>query len=68
MNRMEVTNRAVLAVGGSSGQRTVARFDFRSEIVVRDLKSGAETVIGWKNGKAFSGELTAPVQQASRPN
>src|SRR6266566_1836725 len=27
----------------------------QSEIVARDLKSGAQTVIGWKNGKAFSG-------------
>ena len=40
----------------------------QSEIVVRDLKSGAQTVIGWKNGKAFSGELTAPVQPTCRPN
>jgi hypothetical protein len=40
----------------------------QSEIVVRDLKSGAQTVIGWKNGKAFSGELTAPVRPGSHPN
>jgi hypothetical protein len=40
----------------------------QSEIVVRDTTSGAQTVIGWKNGKAFSGELTSPVQPGSRPN
>jgi hypothetical protein len=40
----------------------------QSEIVVRDLKNGAQTVIGWKNGKAFSGGLTSPVQPTSRPN
>lgn len=40
----------------------------QSEIVVSDLKSGAQTVIGWKNGKALSGELTSPVQPTSRPN
>jgi hypothetical protein len=40
----------------------------QSKIVVRDLKNGAQTVIGWKNGKAFSGELTSPVQLGSRPN
>jgi hypothetical protein len=39
----------------------------QSEIVVRDLKSGAETVIGWKNGKAFSSEA-APPDQSARPN
>jgi hypothetical protein len=39
-----------------------------SEIVVRALNSGAQTVIGWKEGKAFSGELTSPVQPGSRPN
>ena len=40
----------------------------QSEIVVRDTTNGAQTVIGWKNGKAFSGELTSPVHLASRPN
>jgi hypothetical protein len=40
----------------------------QSEIMVRDLKSGAQTVIGWKNGKAFSGELTSSVHPVSRPN
>jgi hypothetical protein len=40
----------------------------QSEIVVRDLKTGAQTVIGWKNGKAFNGELTSPILAASRPN
>jgi hypothetical protein len=40
----------------------------QSEIIVRDLKSGAQTVIGWKNGKAFSGELSSPVQPGTRPN
>jgi hypothetical protein len=40
----------------------------QSEIVVRDVKNGAQTTIGWKNGKAFSGELTAPVQPTTRPN
>jgi acyl carrier protein len=40
----------------------------QSEIVVRDLTSGAQTVIGWKSGKAFSGELTSPIPAASRPN
>jgi hypothetical protein len=34
----------------------------QSEIVVRDMTNGAQTVIGWKNGKAFSGELTSSVQ------
>lgn len=40
----------------------------QSEIVVRDLTSGDQTVIGWKSGKAFSGELTSPIPAASRPN
>jgi hypothetical protein len=40
----------------------------QSEIVVRDLKSGTQIVIGWKNGKAFSGDLSAPVQPGTRPN
>jgi hypothetical protein len=40
----------------------------QSEIVVRDLTIGAQTVIGWKNGKAFTGELTSSVDPASRPN
>ena len=40
----------------------------QSEIVVRDLKSGAQTVIGWENGKAFSGELSSPVQPDTRPS
>jgi hypothetical protein len=40
----------------------------QSEIVVRDTTNGAQTVIGWKNGKAFSGELSSPVQPTSRPN
>ena len=40
----------------------------QSEIVVRALKSGAQTVISWKNGKAFSGDLTSPVQPGSRSN
>jgi hypothetical protein len=40
----------------------------QSEIVVRDLTSGAQTAIEWKNGKAFSGELTSPVQPSTRPN
>jgi hypothetical protein len=40
----------------------------QSEILVRDLKSGVQTVIGWRNGKAFSGELTSPVDPASRAN
>ena len=39
----------------------------QSEIVVRDTTSGAQTIIGWKNGKAFSAELTSP-QPDSRPN
>jgi hypothetical protein len=39
----------------------------QSEIVVRDLKSGAQTVIGWKNGKAFSGEVTS-TDNSARPN
>jgi hypothetical protein len=40
----------------------------QSEIVVRDTTSGAQTVIGWKNGKAFGGELTAPASPTLRPN
>jgi hypothetical protein len=40
----------------------------QSEIVVRDTTSGAQCVVGWKNGKAFSGELTSPVDPGSRPN
>jgi hypothetical protein len=24
-----------------------------SEVVIRDVRSGVQTVIGWKNGKAF---------------
>jgi hypothetical protein len=38
----------------------------QSEIVVRDLKSGAQSVIGWKNGKAFSGELTSSAAPTSQ--
>jgi hypothetical protein len=40
----------------------------QSEIVVRDTRNGAQTVIGWKNGSAFSGELTSAVEPGSRPN
>ena len=40
----------------------------QSEIVVRDTRNGAQTVIGWKNGSAFSGDLTSSVQPSSRPN
>ena len=40
----------------------------KNEIVVRDLTSGAQRVIGWKNGKAFSGELTSPADMISRPS
>jgi hypothetical protein len=40
----------------------------QSEIVVRDLKSGAQIVIGWKNGKAFRGELASSGESLSRPN
>jgi hypothetical protein len=40
----------------------------QSEIVVRDIKSGAQVIIGWKNGKAFSSELTSPADPGSRPN
>jgi hypothetical protein len=40
----------------------------QNEVVVRDTTNGAQTVIGWKNGKAFSGELTTPVDPNTRPN
>jgi hypothetical protein len=40
----------------------------QSEIVVRDMRNRAQTVIGWNSGMAFSGELTSPVDPTSRPN
>jgi hypothetical protein len=40
----------------------------QSEIVVRDMTSGAQTIVGWKRGKAFSGEPTSPADPGSRPN
>jgi hypothetical protein len=40
----------------------------QSEIVVRDLKSGTQIVIEWRNGKAFSGDMSSPVQPGTRPN
>ena len=40
----------------------------QGEIVVRDLKSGGQTVIGWKNGKAFRGELAFPAHPTAQPN
>ena len=40
----------------------------QSEIVIRDLASGGQTLIGWKNGKAFRGELTSAADQTARPN
>ena len=38
----------------------------QSEIVVRDTTSGAQTVIGWKNGKAISAKLTSPADPTLR--
>jgi hypothetical protein len=38
----------------------------QSEIVVRVLKSGAHTVIGWEDWKAFSGELTSSAAPSSQ--
>jgi len=40
----------------------------QSEVVVRDVQNDVRTVIDWKNGSAFSGELTSPVEPGSRPN
>jgi hypothetical protein len=40
----------------------------QSEIVVRDLKNGAQTIIGWKSGKVFSPELASCDQSAPRSN
>jgi hypothetical protein len=40
----------------------------QSEIVVRDMTNNGVQIIGWKNGKAFSGELTPSVRPGSRPN
>jgi hypothetical protein len=40
----------------------------QSEIVVRDLRSGTQIVIEWKNGKAFSSDLSSPIRPGTRPN
>jgi hypothetical protein len=50
MNRKDIGARSVLKTAIDA--RHVPE---QSEIVVRDLTSGAQTVIGWKDGKAFSG-------------
>jgi hypothetical protein len=38
----------------------------KNEVVVRDTTSRAQTVIGWKNGRAFSGERTSPADPTSQ--
>jgi hypothetical protein len=40
----------------------------QSEVVVRDVRSGVQTVIGWKNGSAFSSELVSYSQPVPRPH
>lgn len=40
----------------------------KNEVVVRDTTSGPQTVIGWKHGKAVSGELSSPGRLGSGPN
>ena len=32
----------------------------QSEVVVRDMRNNAQTVIGWKNGSAFSCDPNSP--------
>jgi hypothetical protein len=42
----------------------------QSEVVVRDVQSGVQTIIGWKNGSAFSSEgrgSLAPPSSSSAP-
>ena len=42
----------------------------QSEVVVRDVQNSVQTVIGWKNGSAFSSDaISAPAQgsQVSSP-
>jgi hypothetical protein len=40
----------------------------QSEVVVRELKSGRQTVISWKNGKVFTGEPTSQDPSALGPH
>jgi hypothetical protein len=55
--------------GDGAGSRHISEERHpQSKIVVRDLASGGQTVIGWKNGKASRGELTSAADQTARPN
>jgi hypothetical protein len=37
----------------------------QSEVVVRDVQSSVQTVIGWKNSSAFSSDLVALPQSSA---